>query len=153
MAFNKGILRAPKAKGQGVKRPVLKSKFKSRLEERIANQLVEAGIEPKYETEVIRYVVPERKARYTPDFPIGNKPIYLEAKGYFRTPAERQKMILSRDQNPGSDIRIIFQKAHNPIYKGSPTTNAMWAETNGFPWADGGVVPEAWLQEAKREDN
>lgn len=150
MGFNRGILRAPKTKGQGVKRPVLKSKHKSRLEERIAKQLEEAGIDPKYESQVIRYVVPARKAKYTPDFPIGDKPIYIEAKGYFRTPAERQKMILSRDQNPECDIRIVFQKAHNPIYKGSPTTNAMWAETNGFPWADGGVIPDAWLEEVKK---
>jgi hypothetical protein len=149
LAFNKGILRAPKVKGQGAKRPVLKAKFKSRLEERIATQLEAAGINPMYETAVLRYVVPPRNARYTPDFPIGPKPIYIEAKGYFRSPAERSKMIHSRDQNPGVDIRLVFQKAHNPIYKGSPTTNAMWAETNGFPWADHGVIPEAWLDEAR----
>lgn len=148
---NSGILKPPVVKRRGGKRrPVtkLKSAFKSKLEERINAQIEAAGLKGNYETQVLRYVVPERKARYTPDFPIGRKPIYIEAKGRFRTASERAKMILVREQNPGVDIRLVFQKASLPIYKGSPTTHGKWAEDHGFLYADGGIIPDAWLQEA-----
>ena len=146
-----GILKPPKVKRRGVRRPVtkLKTAFKSKLEERINAQIEAAGLDGNYETQVLRYEVPARKARYTPDFPIGrSKTIYIEAKGRFRTASERAKMILVREQNPGVDIRLVFQKASLPIYKGSPTSHAKWAEDHGFLYADGGIIPDAWLQEA-----
>ena len=49
------------------------SKFRSGLEERIAKQLEDLGVEYDYETEVIRYKKPERLSRYTPDFILPNK--------------------------------------------------------------------------------
>jgi len=135
-------------------KPVLyQNRYRSHLEERIAGQLERAGLHFDYEGEKISYVVPARKARYTPDFPVPYKAkkakIYIEAKGRFRTAQERQKLILVREQNPDIDLRIVFQKANNPIYKGSPTTYAMWAESHGIKWADGGVIPEAWIKELK----
>lgn len=151
MTSKRGILRAPQVKRRGKNRPVLVKKFRSKLEERIDRQIREAGLESNYESEVIPYVIPSRKARYTPDFPIGTKPIYIEAKGRFRTASERQKMLLVREQHPDKDIRLVFQKGELPIYKNSPTSHAKWAEDHGFEWADGGVIPEAWLIEAMKK--
>ena len=147
-----GILKPPVVKRRGKKRPVIKLKtaFKSKLEERINAQIEAAGLDGNYETQVLRYVVPSRNARYTPDFPIGRKPIYIEAKGRFRTASERAKMILVREQNPGVDIRLVFMKASLPIYKGSPTSHGKWAEDHGFQFADGGIIPDAWLVEASQ---
>ncbi len=148
-----GILKAPAAKRvrRGVKRPVIKllDKFKSGLERRISTQIESAGLADGYEKLVIKYERPSRVSKYTPDFQIGHKPIFIEAKGWFRKPADRQKMIYARDQNPALDIRIVFQKASLPIYKGSPTSHGKWATDNGFMWADNGVIPDVWLKEAK----
>lgn len=150
---NVGILKAPRKSTvrRGVKRPVVKllTEFKSGLEKRIADQIESEGLEPNYEKLVIKYERPARISRYTPDFPIGDKPIIIEAKGRFRTASERQKMIYARDQNPALDIRIVFQKASLPIYKGSPTSHGKWASDNGFMWADNGVIPNEWLKEAR----
>lgn len=122
-----------------------KARYRSRLEERIADQLDEAGIQFSYENKKLKYTVPARHATYTPDFDLG--PFLIEAKGYFRSAADRQKLVLVKRDNPEAQIRLVFQKASNPIYKGSPTTYAKWAEDHGFEWADGGVIPESWLKE------
>lgn len=122
-----------------------KARYRSRLEERIADQLDEAGIKFQYENQKLKYTVPARNATYTPDFDLG--PFLIEAKGYFRSASDRQKLVLVRKDNPDADIRLVFQKATNPIYKGSPTTYAKWAEDHGFKWADNGVIPDEWLEE------
>lgn len=136
-----------------VKRPVLlRASYRSRLEDRIATQLEEAGVPFDYEGYKIKYQVPARNARYTPDFPLGpkgNPTIIIEAKGRFRTTADRQKLALVKEQHPDLDLRLIFQNANLPIYKGSPTTYAMWADSHGFKYADKGKVPEEWLSEIK----
>jgi hypothetical protein len=121
--------------------------YRSGLERRIAAQLEQAGVPFTYEKTKVSYVVPSRKAKYTPDYHLNGR-IIVEAKGRFRTAQERQKMALVKEQHPDLDIRIVFQRASNPIYKGSPTTYAAWAESHGFPWADGGRIPEAWINEA-----
>lgn len=133
------------------KKPVLiRSVYRSRLEERIARQLEGAGVPFHYESQKIGYVVPARKARYTPDFPLGDKQspkIFIEAKGRFRTTAERQKLVLVREQNPDLDLRIVFQNAKLPLYKGSRTTYAKWADSHDILWADNGIVPDSWIKE------
>jgi hypothetical protein len=141
-----------KGRGAGRFSPKLQSKYRSKLEERIGEQVSDAGIEDKYETLKLHYVIPARKAKYTPDFPLGSKPIYIEAKGRFRSADERKKMLLVREQNPDVDIRFVFQKASTPIYTGSPTSHGDWAETHGFQWADKGVIPSHWLEEAKAHE-
>lgn len=139
-------------KRRGKKRPVIKLKtaFKSKLEERIAAQIEAAGLSHNYESIKLPYVVPARNAKYNPDFPIGKRPIYIEAKGRFRTASERAKMVLVQQQHPDKDIRLVFQKASLPIYKGSPTSHGKWADDHGFQWADGGIIPDAWLVEASQ---
>lgn len=124
-------------------------KYRSKLEERIAKQLKEAGVDFTYEDLKIKYEVPARQAKYTPDFNFGT--IVCEVKGYFRNAAERQKLLLVKEQYPHLDIRLVFQNARKPLYKGSKTTYAQWANDNGFRWADNGVIPEEWLRETKRQ--
>jgi hypothetical protein len=132
----------------------LETGFRSRLEKKVADQLAKEGIAYEYESIVIPYVVPSRDARYTPDFPCPAK-IILEAKGRFGHrgkggAAERQKLVLVKEQHPHLDIRLVFQRASTPIYKGSKTTYAKWADDHGFKWSDNGTVPAAWIKEMKQ---
>lgn len=127
--------------------------YRSRLELKVAKQLEREGITFDYETLVVPYVVPSRDARYTPDFPCPAD-IILEAKGRFGHRGkggaqERQKMVLVKEQHPHLDIRLVFQNAQMPIYKGSKTTYAKWADDHGFPWADKGTVPPSWIKQMK----
>jgi hypothetical protein len=126
-----------------------KVKYRSPLEEKVAKQLEKAGVPFVYEGAKLEYKVPARRAKYTPDFTFdySKTPIMIETKGWFRTAAERHKMVLVKECNPSLDIRIVFQNANKPIYKGSRTTYAMWAEENDFLWADKGTVPEEWIKE------
>ena len=124
---------------------LLRAKYRSKLEERLAKQLTDSGIEFSYETLKISYMVPARKAKYTPDFVVGD--MVIEAKGRFRTAQDRQKLLLVKEQYPDLDLRLVFQNAKTPIYPGSPTPCSKWAEDNGFLWADNGKIPEEWLQQ------
>lgn len=129
---------------------LLETAHRSKLEDKIADQLKAAGVQYTYESERLPYEVPARKARYTPDFlPVGT-PIILEGKGWFKSAAERQKLLLVKEQHPGRDIRLVFQNANKPIYKGSPTTYAKWATDHGLLWCDKGTIPAAWIIEMSK---
>jgi Phage endonuclease I len=97
--------------------------------------------------------MPAREARYLPDFRVGN--IIIETKGWFgRNGArERQKLVLLKEQHPDLDIRIVFSDARKPLYKGSPTTYAMWATDHGFTYSTKGIVPQRWIVHLKREQS
>lgn len=129
----------------------LEEGFRSTLEKKGAKQLTEAGVEWIYEKEKLDYVVPERKAKYLPDFRIGTPPgvIYLEFKGWPFEAEDRQKMILVRDQHPDKDIRIVFQNASQKLYTNSKTTVGEWASERNFKWADKGIVPATWMEEVR----
>lgn len=141
--------------------PKIKKRFRSSLEEVIAKQLDDAGIEYDYEGIKVPYSVPAREANYLADFPIRRTVIIIEGKGNFgagggfngrfsnmkeNSTKERQKFALLKEQHPDLDIRFIFTRAKAPIYKGSPTTHSKWAETHGFKWAEK-RVPTEWLDE------
>jgi hypothetical protein len=145
----------------------IEPEFRSELEREAAAKLTQAGVEYSFEGEWIRYIVPEREAKYLPDFSFRDCPIIIEPKGRFggsykwggkggrRGPSkddavkERQKFILLKEQHPELDIRFIFSRAKTPIYKGSKTTYAKWAEDHGFKWAEK-VIPDAWIEEIKQ---
>lgn len=136
--------------------------FRSGLEKKVAEQLEADGVVYGHESQWIRYTVPEREAKYLPDFSFARSPIIIEAKGRFGGgnprfkqsasdgAKERQKLILLKEQHPELDFRIVFQRASTPIYKGSKTTYGKWASDHGFTWSDNGVVPVAWKQEIKQ---
>lgn len=119
--------------------------YRSGLEEKVADQLRAHGIDPRYESEVIRYTQPESNHRYTPDFPLGT--IIIETKGRF-LPADRKKHELIKAQYPHLDIRFVFTRSTTRISKTSQTTYADWCRKNGFQFADK-EIPAAWIKELK----
>ena len=122
--------------------------YRSGLEDKISEQLKFTGKSWSYETEKLKYTVPERVATYTPDFILikkdGSK-MYIETKGRFTT-ADRKKMKLVKEANPELDIRILFQTPNNKIIKTSKTTYADWADKHGYLWA-AKEIPTNWLEE------
>ena len=126
--------------------------FRSGLEERVSQQITKAGLELLYETDKIGYVVPARDARYTPDFKLP-KPggfFYVETKGIW-TVQDRAKHLLIQKQFPDLDIRFVFSNQNAKLYKGSPTSYALYCEKHNFRYANK-VIPEAWLLEAKESN-
>lgn len=125
----------------------LKYGFRSGLEETVSNQLIDAGINPQYETRKLPYIV-HKNCTYTPDFPVTAN-IVIETKGRFLT-ADRQKMLMIRDTYPDIDFRFVFTNSKQKISKVSVTTYAQWCTKNGFKYADK-VIPQEWIDEIKGE--
>lgn len=118
--------------------------FRSGLEERIAEQLDQLGVEYTYEKVKLKYIKPASSHVYTPDFVLANG-IIVETKGRFLAP-DRQKHILVKRHNPELDIRFVFSNSNARISKASKTTYAMWCRKNGYKFADK-TIPEEWLNE------
>lgn len=114
--------------------------FRSGLEERVADLLVNLGVKYEYESTKVPYVL---HCNYTPDFLLPNG-VFLETKGHL-TSEDRRKMKAVKKENPELDIRMVFQSPFNKINKGSKTTYAKWAEQNGFPWCSFHSIPIEWL--------
>ncbi|MBW2645217.1 MAG: hypothetical protein JRE23_03375 [Deltaproteobacteria bacterium] len=99
-------------------------------------------IDARYENDTFEYSLAETR-KYTPDWTVyrkDGKVVYLEYKGVLDG-TTRKKMKLMKKQWPILDIRLIFEKAGNKIYKGSKTTYGMWATQHGFKWEDN-VMPK-----------
>jgi hypothetical protein len=118
--------------------------FRSGLEERIAEQLDQSGVEYTYEKVKLKYIRPASEHIYTPDFVLANG-IIVETKGRFLAP-DRQKHILVKKHNPELDIRFVFSNSNARISKTSKTTYAMWCRKHGYLFADK-TIPEEWLNE------
>ena len=116
------------------------SKFRSKLEENIATLLDGLGVSFEYESEKLGYTI---EHSYTPDFVLPNY-TYLEAKGYW-DPADRRKILAVKRDNPGIDIRMVFQSPYNTISKRSKTTYAKWCEKHDIPWSSYQNIPIEWL--------
>ena len=121
--------------------------YRSGLELTVSQQLAEAGVEAQYEAVTLKYDVPSRKAKYTPDFVLPNG-IIVETKGRFVT-ADRTKHRLINEQHPDLDIRFVFSNPNSKIGKKSNTTYAMWCDRLGIPYA-AKTIPAEWLKEAKK---
>lgn len=118
--------------------------YRSLFEERVAKDLCLKGEKVNYETEKLEYIKPATKHKYLVDFVLSNG-IIIEVKGRL-TMFDRAKMLFVRACNPKRDIRFVFQKASNPIRKGSKTTYADWAEKMGFLYSDK-TIPKEWIDE------
>lgn len=126
----------------------LEEGYRSGLEVGVADQLNELGAEFTFEEQRLKFVQPEKARTYKPDFIIqteSGKELIVETKGRF-TAADRAKHLWVREQNPGRDIRFVFDRSKDRIAKGSKTTYASWCHTNGFLFADK-LIPEDWLDE------
>ena len=122
-------------------------KFRSGLEERVAQQLKHEGISYEYETLKIKYVKPSQPYTYTPDFILKNN-IIIETKGQFVTADRKKHRIIKEQHGDKYDIRFVFSNPNQRIGKKSKTTYAMWCDRYGFKWAKG-EIPEEWLNEKK----
>lgn len=128
-----------------VRQAALAKGFRSGLEDKVATELQATGVPFDFEKFKVQYLVPARKAKYTPDFHLLRNGIVIETKGQFVT-ADRQKHILIKAQHPDLDIRFVFSNPKTKIRKGSPTTYSMWCDTHGFLWA-GKSIPQEWIAE------
>lgn len=121
-----------------MKRKQLKSGKRSRFEEAVAEQLQLRGW--KYESEKIKYKIPESEHTYTPDFSKAKSKTVVESKGRFRSRAECDKYIHIRDSNPTIRLVFVFQNPNCPIpgakrrKDGTIYTMADWAERNNFDY-------------------
>jgi hypothetical protein len=119
--------------------------YRSGLEEKIGAQIEATGQPVVFEQHHLKYTVPERDARYTPDFLLRNN-IVIESKGIFDV-ADRKKHLLIKEQHPTLDIRFVFSSSRAKLYKGSKTTYALWCTKYGFKFADK-LIPMEWLKES-----
>ena len=116
------------------------TKFRSGLEEKVADLLSELGVSYEYESKKISYVI---QHHYTPDFVLPNH-VILECKGYW-DPADRRKIKQVKKDNPDLDLRMVFQSPFNTISKKSKTTYAKWCEKLDIPWTSFHNIPLDWL--------
>tara|TARA_R100000781_G_scaffold3248_1_gene4701 strand:- start:417 stop:788 length:372 start_codon:yes stop_codon:yes gene_type:complete len=116
------------------------SKFRSKLEERVATLLKELGISYEYESTKFPYTILHH---YSPDFILPNH-VHLETKGYW-DPADRRKILAVKKENPDLDLRMVFQSPYNTISKRSKTTYAQWCERHDIPWTAYHEIPMDWL--------
>ena len=115
-------------------------KFRSGLEEKVADLLGELGVKYDYESTKVPYVI---QHTYTPDFVLPNG-VYLECKGYWDAD-DRRKIKAVKTLNPDLDLRMVFQAPYNTISKKSKTTYAQYCERLGILWCSFTNIPVAWL--------
>ena len=114
--------------------------FRSGLEEKVADLMVELGVKYEYESTKVPYQIMHS---YTPDFLLPNG-IFLEIKGYWDA-EDRRKMRNVKQQHPELDIRMVFQSPFNTISKKSKTTYAKYCEKLNIPWTSWANIPLNWL--------
>jgi hypothetical protein len=119
--------------------------MRSGFEKEVVSAVKRSDKKAQYEPHRISYT-PKIKS-YTPDILLSNG-MYIEVKGRF-TSADRAKHLLIKKQHPNLDIRFVFQRSKQKLYKGSNTTYGEWCDRHGFKWADKSV-PQEWIEEAER---
>ena len=121
----------------------LKHGYRSGLEVKVKDFLVEHSIPIKYECLKIEWEDLMYRT-YTPDFILPNG-IIIEVKGRF-TAADRRKHVCIKKQHPKLDIRFIFESSKRKLSKGARSTYATWCEKNKFVYSDR-VIPQEWIKE------
>ena len=135
--------------GNSKRAAALKYGYKSGLEHTVAEAIKSTPYDLKYETEIVNYIVPERKAKYTPDFVFTKRNghlMFVETKGRWTT-ADRTKMKHVLASNPGIDIRMVFQNPNQRLSKTSKTTYAEYALKLGIKHVAKKDIPAEWLEE------
>lgn len=133
-----------KAKKQTPNQRGIAEGYRSGLEKINQEYMKSLGVKYGYESRKVPFVEPAKNRSYTPDFFLKNG-IIIETKGRFLS-SDRKKHLLVKEQHPKLEIRFVFSNGKSPIYKGSKTTNAKWAEKHGFKWAEK-LIPESWMRE------
>ena len=111
--------------------------YRSMGEVRYAANLKQNGLRFTYESDKVNYQYDPQK--YIVDFtiPIGthDEKIFIEYKGKLDGPT-RKKMNAIKKSNPDIDLRIVFEKPNNKLYRGAKMRYWEWAERHGFRWYD-----------------
>lgn len=123
------------------RRHAIKNGYRSGLEDDIAKDLKDRGVEFEYEKLKVQWQLLENKT-YTPDFKLPNG-IIIESKGRF-VQADRKKHLIIQDQHPFLDIRFVFSNSKAKLYKGAKSTYGDWCNKHGFLYADK-RIPDEWL--------
>ena len=121
----------------------LKHGYRSGLEIKVKDYLVERNVRVKYEAIKIEWEDLMYRT-YTPDFVLDNG-IIIETKGRF-VANDRRKHKEIKKQFPDLDIRFVFYNSKSKLYKGAKSSYADWCDKYGFTYADKSI-PDAWLQE------
>ena len=121
-------------------------KLRSGYERKVRKCLEENKVQYAYESMVVKYVVPETRRSYTPEFILANG-VIIESKGYPFSSKDRAKMLYVREQHPELDIRLLFQKDLK-LSKTSKTSYTDWAKKHGFIYhvSPQGHIPKEWLK-------
>lgn len=123
------------------------STYRSGLEESNAKHLQALGVDSAYEAYEIEYIVPASKHKYTPDFVLPNG-IVIETKGVWDA-EDRRKHLLLKEQYPQLDIRFVFNRSKQKLYKGSKTTYGKFCEQHCIKYADK-LIPTEWVKEGPK---
>ena len=123
------------------RRHAIKNGYRSGLEDDIAKDLKDRGVNFEYEKLKVQWQLLENKT-YTPDFKLPNG-IIIESKGRF-VQADRKKHLVIQDQHPFLDIRFVFSNSRSKLYKGAKSTYGDWCNKHGFLYADK-RIPDEWL--------
>lgn len=125
------------------RRHAIKNGYRSGLEDDIAKDLKDRGVNFEYEKLKVQWQLLENKT-YTPDFKLPNG-IIIESKGRF-VQADRKKHLIIQDQHPFLDIRFVFSNSRSKLYKGAKSTYGDWCNKHGFLYADK-RIPDEWLKQ------
>ena len=123
------------------RRHAIKNGYRSGLEDDIAKDLKDRGVNFESEKLKVQWQLLENKT-YTPDFKLPNG-IIIESKGRF-VQADRKKHLIIQDQHPFLDIRFVFSNSRSKLYKGAKSTYGDWCNKHGFLYADK-RIPDEWL--------
>ena len=126
------------------RRHAIKNGYRSGLEDDIAKDLKDRGVNFEYEKLKVQRQLLENKT-YTPDFKLPNG-IIIESKGRF-VQADRKKHLIIQDQHPFLDIRFVFSNSRSKLYKGAKSTYGDWCNKHGFLYADK-RIPDEWLTQS-----
>ena len=113
--------------------------FRNQFEEKLASFLEEKRVAYEYETLVLGYTL---EGKYKPDFILPNG-IIIEAKGFFRTSAQRALKAV-RKAHPDLDIRLVFYDQYKKV-QGSNLRCYEWAVKYKFQFANK-EIPEEWIK-------
>jgi hypothetical protein len=105
-------------------------------EVRFAAALNSNSVPFKYEDDQFTYQYDPQK--YTVDFTIkkaDRSKTYFEYKGKLDG-ATRKKLRAIKKSNPDVDLRLVFEKPNNKLYRGAKMRYWEWAERHGFKWYD-----------------
>ena len=113
--------------------------FRNQFEEKLASFLEEKRVAFEYETLILSYTL---EGKYKPDFILPNG-IIIEAKGFFRTHAQRALRAVKK-AHPELDIRLVFFNQNQKV-QGSKLKCYEWAVKHKFKFADK-TIPESWIK-------